>query len=130
MRDTPNCIGWALYDYKQYWDPGMIGVKGYYWPPGVPRDDSLDSWTKVFEIHGYRICPDVSLEPDFEKIAIYVRPETGTPEHVARQKKSGAWISKLGKGADIEHATLEALMGDLYGVPSRFMKRPRIVGAD
>jgi hypothetical protein len=108
----------------------MIGVKGYYWPPGVPRDDSLDSWAKVFEIHGYRTCTDASLEPDFEKIAIYVKPETGTPEHVARQKKSGVWISKLGKGADIEHNTLEALAGDLYGMASLFMKRSRTVGAE
>src|SRR5439155_859558 len=101
ITDRPNCIGWALYDYNQYWDPGMIGVKGYYWPPGVARDDSLESWIKIFEIHGYRICENSELEPDVEKVAIYGSPETKTPEHVARQKKSGVWVSKLGKGADI-----------------------------
>jgi hypothetical protein len=125
IADKPNCIGWALYDYKRYWDPGMVGVKGYYWPPGVPHEDSLESWTRVFEIHGYRICENAELELDAEKIAIYVSPKTGLPEHVARQRKSGIWISKMGKGADIEHSTLHALSGDLLGSPARFMKRPR-----
>lgn len=108
----------------------MVGVKGYYWPPGVARDDSLESWIRVFEIHGYRICENAGLEPDCEKVAIYGRPETNVPEHVARQKKSGVWVSKLGKGADIEHDKLEALNGDLYGVPLRFLKRPRDHGAE
>jgi hypothetical protein len=130
VTDFPNCIGWALYDYNQYWDPAAMGVKGYYWPPGVPRDDSLASWIKVFEIHGYRICATAALETDIEKIAIYVEPQTGYPQHVARQKKSGVWVSKLGKGADIEHDKLEALNGDLYGTATLFMKRPRVAGAD
>ncbi len=103
----------------------MVGVKGYYWPPGVAKDDSLESWIKIFEIHGYRICKNAELEPDVEKVAIYGRPETKIPEHVARQKRSGVWVSKLGKGADIEHDKLEALSSDLYGVPLRFLKRTR-----
>ncbi|PYV26431.1 MAG: hypothetical protein DMG27_06925 [Acidobacteria bacterium] len=122
--DKPNCIGWALYDYNQYWDPSMIGVRGYYWPPGAPRNDSLESWTKVFEIHGYQICENAQLESDSEKIATYVTAD-GVPQHVARQRRSGKWISKLGKGADIEHDTLSALSGELYGTPVRFMKRSR-----
>lgn len=130
VADRPNCIGWALYDRNLYWDAGMVGVKGYYWPPGVPRDDSLEAWTKVFEIHGYRICDNAELEPSHEKIAIYFNPKTGAPEHVARQKKSGIWISKMGKGADIEHKTLHAISGDLLGSPKRFMKRPRLPGAE
>jgi hypothetical protein len=103
----------------------MIGVRGYYWPPGVAKDESLESWLKIFEIHGYRLCDSADLEPDYEKIAIYGNPESLQPEHVARQKKSGVWVSKLGKGADIEHDTLAALSGDVYGEPIRFMKRPR-----
>lgn len=130
ISDRPNCIGWVLYDYNQYWDPGMIGVKGYYWPPGVARDDSLESWLKIFEIHGYRICETADLESEYEKIAIYGNAERSVPEHVARQRKSGAWVSKLGKGADIEHDTLAALSGDVFGEPLRFMKRPRDLKAE
>ncbi|MGA9055223.1 MAG: hypothetical protein WB763_01800 [Terriglobia bacterium] len=128
--DRPNCIGWALYDKNQYWDPDLIGVKGYYWPPGVPRTHTLNSWTKVFELHGYRICRHSELEPGFEKVALYVTPGTNIPEHVARQKASGKWVSKLGTGADIEHNTLNGLSGDFYGVPVRYMKRPRLPGAE
>jgi hypothetical protein len=128
--DRPNCIGWALYDKNQYWDPDLIGVKGYYWPPGVPRTHTLNSWTKVFELHGYRICTHSELEPGFEKVALYVTPGTNIPEHVARQKASGKWVSKLGTGADIEHNTLNGLSGDFYGVPVRYMKRPRLPGAE
>ncbi len=103
----------------------MIGVKGYYWPPGVARDDSLESWIKVFEIHGYRVCETGGAERDVEKIAIYGNPKNNAPAHVSRQKKSGAWVSKLGSGADIEHDTLNALNGDVFGEPIRFMRRPR-----
>jgi hypothetical protein len=127
--DRPNCIGWALYDYNQYWDPNMIGVRGYYWPPGVPKEDSLESWTKVFEIHGYRICEGGELDAESEKIAIYADAK-GIPQHVARQKSSGVWVSKCGKGEDIEHNTLDALTGELYGKVVRFMKRPRLPGAE
>ncbi len=89
VADRPNCIGWALYDKHQFWDPSMIGVKGYYWPPDVAREDSLESWTKVFQIHGYQICENAELESDTEKIAIYATPN-GVPQHVARQKSSGS----------------------------------------
>ena len=108
----------------------MIGVKGYYWPPGVPRDDSLESWIKVFEIHGYRICEDAALELNFEKVAIYVTPINRAPQHVARQQMSAKWVSKLGSGADIQHDTLSGLSSELYGVPFCFMKRHRTPGAE
>jgi len=126
--DRPNCIGWAFYDYSQFWDPSMIGVRGYYWPPGVPRDDSLESWIRVFEIHGYCICESADLQSDSEKIAIYAAID-GTPQHVARQKSSGVWVSKLGKSEDIEHNSLDALGGELYGTVVRIMRRPRLPGA-
>ena len=108
----------------------MVGVNGYYWPPGVARDYSLASLIKVFEIHGYKICENAELEPNAEKVAIYGRLETQIAEHVARQKKSGIWVSKLGKGADIEHSKLEALNSDLYGTALYFLKRTRHPAAE
>lgn len=118
-----NCIAFAVGDLTHYWDDvGFRGysVKGYYWPSGVPSSSTLIGWTTIFEIHGYEETNDRSLEPEYEKIAIYVRLET--PEHVARQKESGIWTSKLGKGVDIEH-TLEGLEGELYGKVTRIMRR-------
>jgi hypothetical protein len=80
----------------------------------------MAGWVELFSAHGYRETDD-RLEDDFERIAIYSRsPER--PTHVARQKASGVWVSKLGTGKDIEH-TLAGLQGKLYGKVARIMKR-------
>jgi hypothetical protein len=119
-----NCIAFAVGDMTQFWDdlglPEEIRIKGYYWPPGVPTGDTILGWVKIFEIHGYTETEDGSLEPDYEKVAIY-GSETGA-EHVARQRASGIWVSKMGKGVDIEH-TLTGLEGDFPGRVIKIMKR-------
>jgi len=113
-----NCVAYAVGDLKAFWYDA--GVKGYYWPPGVSSSETIEGWVKVFELHGYRETQDRTLEPEYEKIAIYASAEG--PEHVARQKASGIWTSKMGKGVDLEH-TLEALEGDFYGKVVKIMKR-------
>jgi hypothetical protein len=118
-----NCVAFAVGDLGNFWYD--IKVNGYYWPPNAPSADSLDGWVKVFTDHGYRDTEDSSLEPEFEKIAIY---ETdNVPEHVARQKASGVWISKMGTGHDIEH-TIESLEGGIAGDLLKIMKRPCMHG--
>lgn len=115
-----NCIAFAVGDTSHFWYD--VKVRGYYWPPGVPSADSIDGWIKIFSLHGYSKADDPRLESEFEKIAIY--SSVDGPEHVARQKASGKWTSKMGKGCDIEHATLEAIEGDLTGKVTLIMKRP------
>ena len=119
-----NCIAFAVGDLTQFWDdlgmPDQTRVKGYYWPPGAPTAGTIAGWVKVFEIHGYTETADRSLELEYEKIAIY-GSDIGA-EHVARQKASGIWVSKMGKGVDIEH-TLEGLEGDFPGKVIKIMKR-------
>jgi hypothetical protein len=107
-------------DLNHFWYDA--NVKGYYWPPGEPSADTLEGWLKVFAIHGYRETDDDTLDLAYEKIAIYAGPEG--PEHVARQRASGTWTSKMGKGRDIDHASLAALEGDLFGRVVKIMKRP------
>lgn len=119
----PNCVGWALGDRHNFWEPGPP-TRGYYWPPDVPHDDSLASWIRVFELHDYRLSENAELESSKEKIAIYLGLD-GLPSHVARQKSIGAWTSKLGKLEDIQHDTLEALEGDEYGTVVQIMERTR-----
>jgi len=117
-----NCVAFALGDLKNFWDD--VEVNGYYWPPGVPSD-TLAGWLEVFSIHGYHETDEDGLEEDFERIAIYgslKTPEYIVPEHVARQKASGTWVSKLGSGKDVEH-TLGGLEGVEYGKVVRIMKR-------
>ncbi|MDQ3009451.1 MAG: hypothetical protein M3X11_01925 [Acidobacteriota bacterium] len=117
-----NCIAFAVRDTDQFWDPRCVGIRGYYWPPGIPREDTIQAWIRVFEIHSFKICDDGILEPDFEKLAIYTDSEV-IPSHVARQLPAGQWIGKLGKFEDIEHNTPEGLESDTYGMVSVFMKR-------
>jgi hypothetical protein len=114
-----NCISFAVGDLGRYWYD--CNVSGYYWPPGVPSADTLEGWVKLFQIHGYSTCEDGGLDPDFEKIAIYATADG--PEHVARQKGSGMWVSKMGKGCDIEHPNLEALEGNTIGNVVKLMRR-------
>jgi hypothetical protein len=120
-----NCVAFAVGDTGQWWED--VRIKGYYWPPGIPGSDTLEGWAKVFEIHGYRETEtnDCTLESEYEKIAIYGAP--GDPAHVARQKASGMWVSKMGKGIDFEH-TLEGLVGEFPGDVIKVMKRKCIDG--
>ena len=110
-------------DLGHFWDPALTGFTGvYYWPPGVPRSDGLDAWTRLFGLFGYRECASAALETGAEKIAIYATFD-GEAHHVARQLPSGFWTSQLGGGEDIEHPTLQALAGSIYGEPVKFMRR-------
>ncbi len=118
-----NCLAWAVGDTRQWWQPLRLG--GYYWPSGVDRDDSIEAWTAVLRLHGYRECAAADLEPDVEKVAIYVG-EDGLPAHIARQLPSGWWTSKLGSAEDIEHPDLGSLEGHEYGQVRLLLSRHRI----
>lgn len=124
MDDAYNCIAFAVYDTNQFWDPNIVGIPGYYWPPGVSRDDNLASWMGAFEVHGFRVCESGDIETGFEKIAIYT-DDHRFPNHVARQLRDGTWTSKLGPDEDIEHPNLDGLDGNIYGRTEVFMRRPR-----
>ncbi len=117
-----NCIAFAVHDTRQFWDPSLVGVRGYYWPPGVSREDNLQSWIRALEMNSYMVCDSGELESGGEKIVIYVDTD-GVPQHVARQLPDGKWTSKLGKGEDIQHDSLESLEGGFYGKAAVFMMR-------
>lgn len=118
-----NCIGWAAGSTAQWWWP----VGRYYWPLNVPREETMEAFIRAYGTIGYIECEDASLEPSFEKIAIYAVQETGgtlTPTHAAKQLPDGNWTSKLGPCEDIEHATLENVNCKTYGEPVAYLKRP------
>ena len=121
---VPNCIGWALHDKNQFWTPEASRIRGYYWPPGVAREWTLESVSEIFRLHQYVECESAEHDPDSEKIAIYA-DASGEPQHVARQLSTGAWTSKLGTEDDIEHDSLEALAGGDFGSVVKVMRRPR-----
>lgn len=121
-----NCIAWAAGDTRRWWWPAARrGVS--YWPRGVPRETTLQSFIQAFETLGFALCADHSLEPGIEKVAIYRKIEGGRaiPTHAAFQLESGQWTSKMGSLEDIIHDTVDGVNGPTYGEPAAFLSRPR-----
>ncbi|MCH8045128.1 MAG: hypothetical protein IID44_15565 [Planctomycetes bacterium] len=114
-----NCIAWAAGDTANWWWP----IVGRYWPPGVPREVTLDAFIQAFATVGYSPCADGAFIDGTEKIAIYA--DLGEPTHAARQREYEKWTSKIGKLEDIDHDTLQDVGGPLYGEAVVFMERPR-----
>jgi hypothetical protein len=108
-----NGLAWALGTMQRNFDPQKIA--GYYWPPGIPREQNITSYLKVLESQKYDlIAADDRLEEGWEKIAVYVNAE-GEPRHFAHQLEDGKWESKLADLIDIVHDDLECLEGDHFG---------------
>src|SRR2546425_9154038 len=89
-----NCFAWAGGDTRNWWQP--LQLRGYYWPPELSGELTLENLIAVYARLGYICCHSAELEAGVEKIAIYVQAD-GTPTHAARQTESGAWTSKLGE---------------------------------
>jgi hypothetical protein len=115
-----NCVAFAVGDLENFWYDAK--VNGYYWPPGCASADTIEGWVEVFLRHGYTdALLDGSFQSEFEKVAIY--GSANHPEHVARQTSSGTWVSKMGRGHDIEHYTLTAVESEIMGSVMKIMKR-------
>jgi len=97
----------------------------YFWPPNVPREETVDSFIVAFQGLGFTVCADESFEQGFEKVALFAKK--GVPTHAARQltngSNAGRWTSKMGSGIDVAHA-LQAVCGKSYGQVTVVMKRP------
>lgn len=123
-----NAIAWAIggeEEKDRWWSPAPFSRVAY-WPEGVEREETLETYTEIFRIHGYTPCEgnDESLETNVEKVAIYCK--SGIPTHVAKQLDDGRWTSKLGRNRDIIHTTLTCLEGrDKYGTVHRILKKER-----
>jgi hypothetical protein len=114
-----NCIAWAAEDAQSWWWPDPFHQ--YYWPPAIPRNESIEAFVALFESFGYRICQDSDYEEGFEKVAIYVGGNAKVT-HASRQLDSGVWTSKLGKLEDIEHS-FDGVSGAIYGSVAVLMQR-------
>ncbi len=116
--DTYNCIAWAANDTERWWWPHPDA----YWPIGVPRIETLDSFTRAFQTLGYDPCEDGVPEAGYVKLVIYLNAQ-GTPTHIARQLPAGRWTSKLGESWDIEHQTALGVEGNAYGRVGQYLKK-------
>jgi hypothetical protein len=104
-----NCIAWAAGVTDAWWWP----TPGRYWPPNVPREESLAAFLAAFATLGYTPGTPPVSEPGVEKVALYA--VGNTPTHAAQLLPSGMWTSKLGPAIDIEHTTPDAVAGGAYG---------------
>ena len=112
-----NCIAWSVADTEHWWEPGV------YWPVQVsPMEYGIGILEHAISSLGYEDCDDGTLEPGFEKVALYGAFLFYT--HAARQLPNGKWTSKLGKAEDIEHDHPDDVAGGVYGEVVQFMKRP------
>jgi hypothetical protein len=119
-----NCVAWAAGNDTRWWWPDPLRTS--YWPPNVPREETMDAFILAFGTLGYAPCADGTREPGFDKIAIYATYAMGIhfPTHVARQMPTGQWTSKLGNCEDVAHSNTDVLTGPRYGAAVQFMKRP------
>jgi hypothetical protein len=119
-----NCVAWAAGDSQRWWDPAL--EPGYFWPPRIARTLTLANLVAALATLGFEPGADDSLEPEFEKLVIY-SDDHGWPTHVARQLPSGSWTSKLGPSEDIEHSTVQAFEGAIYGKVVQVLRRTRSI---
>jgi hypothetical protein len=98
-----NCIAWAAGNNSRWWWPDAANTG--YWPPNIPREETVDAFVQAYALQGYVQCNDGAQESGFEKIAVYaVRSGIDmVPTHAARQLADGQWTSKLGTCEDIDH---------------------------
>ena len=116
--DEYNCVAWALGITDENWDPVSAA---YDWPRTASRSLRLETFIGVYRRYNYEVCTDDSLEPDFEKLALYA--DHGNFQHVARQLPEGIWTSKIGDLVDIVHNTPGGLEGPLYGRVATILSR-------
>lgn len=120
-----NCIAWAAGEVFRRWWPSPDRLS-YYWPPNVARVETVDAFVRAFQELGYEVCDSSDLQEGYEKVALYATA-TGVPKHMARQRETGIWTSKLGRLEDIDHVFLEGVEGNDYGQVARVLKRRRPV---
>lgn len=114
-----NCLGWALGDDKNWWEPDKDGW--LHWPATLKRTYDIASYISACRLHNYQQCADGAAEVGFDKICMYTLG--GKFTHIAKQLPNGRWSSKLGELDDIAH-DLNAFDGTHYGNPTYFFKRP------
>ena len=111
-----NCIAFAAGDFTRWCWPDANS----YWPAGVPRTVTQQSFVRAYSTLGYLDCFNGEPENEYEKIALFAL--NGVPTHAARLLRNGIWASKLGEAHDILHA-ITGVSGNTYGEVTCFMKR-------
>lgn len=117
-----NCIAWAMGENDAWWWPS----EDSFWP-NDDKGPTLGTFERMLAARGFARCPDGALVAGMEKVVIYTVGEGRSLKvtHAARQLDDGRWASKIGNCEDIEHHTVKAVRGPLYGKPHAYYLRPK-----
>lgn len=127
LRSDPdplyNCIGFAM---------GMQNVcvalrhpqliDWCWWPPTAPRTLDPQSLIAAFEYFGFEVCANGTVEPDYDKVALYEK--NGEWQHAAVIEEEDLYHSKMGVWWDIVHRSGDLFHDDAYGDIFAYMRRP------
>jgi hypothetical protein len=116
-----NCVAWALGENRRWYQVGS--EPHWYWPAGVPKDGTFESYVALFTRIGFSPCDSAEWEAGYEKVALYADDE-GVFKHVAKMKDAETWMSKVGSLDDIEHRTLDVFDSDRLGTVRQVLRRP------
>lgn len=118
-----NCIGWAL-GMNDVW-VGLnhpINYAWTWWPEEVPCNEDKETLISLFEYFGFTVCDNDSVEPDYDKVALYANEEGWT--HAAKIIGDNVLHSKIGTAWDIHHSGGDTFANTEYGGIYAYMKRP------
>ena len=119
-----NCIAWSVNDNRRVWWPLEKPNPFIYWPPGVPREETVHAFLAMYKFMEFVPCEGDHREEGYDKIALYALEDK--PTHAARLWIEDAdWSSKLGQENDVSHKSLRALEESDYGKVIQIMKRKR-----
>ena len=122
--DTYNCIAWSVNDKARWWWPFDVASPYIYWPPDVPREETIEAFVKLYEWLLFTKCDRADREEGYDKIALYAANDV--PTHAARWwQEDRGWTSKLGEEQDVVHHSLASLEGSVYGTVVHIMRRQR-----
>ena len=111
---TYNCIAWAEgMNDRWIWpvEPDNREVD-MFWNNTLNYNEDIETFVSYYKALGFVETSDAD-SCAVGAIAIYVKD--GKCTHAARKLPSGMWTSKLGAFHDIQHSTLSALEGFMYG---------------
>lgn len=122
--DSYNCVAWSLNDTQRWWWPFRAGNPYVFWPTGVPCEETVEAFVKLYEHLLFSRCDTSEKVAGWDLVAIYGMGDL--PTHVARLwHEDQGWTSKLGDENDILHHSLESLEGVQYGRVVRILRRKR-----
>lgn len=129
-----NCIAWAYQMQKDKWmwppvdNNGMeiLPIDGCpWWPKNAKIGLDIECLVDAFEKKGFVKCDSWEHEQGFIRVALYYDPKNNHMTHAARESRiKNCWMSKMGRGNDIQHANPYTIEGDLYGKVYCIMKMP------